>query len=75
MVKNSFTVRDDSIVSGTSKIQLFEESGEVKTLTVYDEKNQIVADNKVNTFFKNTDGDLYEYYILIQGQNYMVKNP
>lgn len=64
MVKISFTVRDDSIVSGTSKIQLFEESGEVKTLTVYDEKNQIVADNKVNTFFKNIDGDLYEYYIL-----------
>lgn len=64
MVKISFTVRDDSIVSGTSKIQLFEESGEVNTLTVYDEKNQVVVDNKVNTFFKNTDGDLYEYYIL-----------
>lgn len=64
MVKISFTVKDDSIISGNAKIQLFEDSGEVNNLIVYDDKNLIVTDNKVNTFFKNTDGDLFEYYIL-----------
>lgn len=64
MVKISFTVKDDSIVSSTAKIQLLDESGEVNNLIVYDEKKQVVPYNKVNTFFKNTDGDLYEYYIL-----------
>ena len=63
MVKISFTVKDDSIVSSTAKIQLLEESGEVNSLIVYDENEQVVPDNKVNTF-KNKDGDLYEYYIL-----------
>lgn len=62
-VKISFTVKDDSIISDTAKIRVYDESGELIDLTVYDEKGNVVTDNKVNTFFKN-NGDLYEYYIL-----------
>lgn len=61
-VKITFTVKDDSIISDTAKIQVYDENGELVDLTVFDKNDDVVLDNKVKTF--STDGDLYEYYIL-----------
>lgn len=63
-VKIYFTVKDDSIISDTSKILVYDAEGELVDLLVYDENNKVVPDNNVKTFSKNTNGDLYEYYIL-----------
>lgn len=63
-VKISFTVKDDSIISDTAKIRVYDSEGEVVNLLVYDENDREVLDNNIKTYSKNIDGDLYEYYIL-----------
>lgn len=63
-VKVSFTVKDDSIISDSAKIRVYDGAGELVDIQVYDENNNVALDNNVNTYSKNTDGDLYEYYIL-----------
>ncbi|WP_167954742.1 DUF5057 domain-containing protein [Anaerosporobacter faecicola] len=63
-VKVAFTVKDDSIISDSAKITIYDENGEVMNLAIYDEYNQVILDSKVYTYSKNTQGELYEYYIL-----------
>ncbi|WP_310603009.1 hypothetical protein, partial [Anaerosporobacter sp.] len=54
----------ESVISDTAKIQVYDESGELSGISVYDENGNGVVDNRVNTFSKNVDGELYIYYIL-----------
>lgn len=63
-VRISFTVKDDSIVSDTSMISIYDGDGNKLSLPVYDEDENIVPENKVKTYSKNSNGELYQYYVL-----------